>query len=1013
MVKQLANRKIKITLSQIFFITSFVLIISNKNSNSSVLAKSALTDSLQKCDTGRSYWGEDHYRGCITEQFQDANSTPVYKEEYDKVISNYLEFNDYLNASLDASPDQDARDFLESRIRSNLKSVVFWYSKAGNSEKTFEYIDLLIDTAESQNEINTWSHEGKLKAVKFQDCTQYDRYDAIYAQDKPDYEGEDYRREDACGKPVEEEIEEEKETITGKIIDWLGDPLPYLTIIIDSGEERDSLITDKNGNFSTKLKGDVNEKWKIRIEFLAMAKDGSWIFSFIDRRSSSSNPIWIELPFDPQKMPLNIEFDFSKENLKKLGLTTYDLNSNLPELIKAKSSFAMSANLGLNYTAFTDAYTFAQEKLKVSQETLLSNGQLKVLLFEPEDKDEEYGTYFLSINNLPTINIDPQHFNLFKSQAFLDKYVFYHEFGHFLMYSVYGETPYDEKSTQHAGYVNPTTTDSFSEGFANFYALLVKDYVKEEEPFIFGPFGSMEVNHQAWDENGTAEEFAVASVLWDLYDVKDPKENDNVQMSLDAIWKVLSQAQSNFADVYDKLPFTKEEKAKNGIDTIFINHGFYKDETEGDGEYDQGEPYKDKNNNGTYDNGDELIDLAGEDGIPTYDENEQIGPATNYHRKKRKTIKLRERMQVDVPIDALADVVYYLVKVQFGAPYEHQSYDLKASEDNGKVYVQLPPRNYKGTITVEAEDRAATNTKFSIVEGYKQWYSGANVLGTVEEKIDFIAILIGVFVGGVFVAAVVGIFWFIRKKRQPLTPTKEQEDDQSIDQPTQQSDLKLKKIFTRKKKIILGILFISSLSVISFLLYQNSKLSDQPTGQPRVPTSSSTPTPLSSPSSAVSVRPTPTPDPTASWKTYSNPVLGLSLKYPASYQASESADYFSIMSPLLPNRGEGYEVRDGELKIEIYITAAEPNQTLSQYVDQKKAEVFSTSKITNEDQIKLDGKEAFYCAWEDEIGDGETTMVLHQGYLFEIIKYPLTTTRQSEYTQIRSTLKFTKPVAGE
>jgi hypothetical protein len=107
----------------------------------------------------------------------------------------------------------------------------------------------------------------------------------------------------------------------------------------------------------------------------------------------------------------------------------------------------------------------------------------------------------------------------------LERSVVWHEFGHCLMTDIQGNVyPDNPGDTNHGGYANPSTTDSWGEGFATFYALLVqRDIEKAPRPLL---------SMSRWTHNfefptympwtyisGTSmEEYAVTSLLWDLVD---------------------------------------------------------------------------------------------------------------------------------------------------------------------------------------------------------------------------------------------------------------------------------------------------------------------------------------------------------------------------------------------------------------------------------------------------------------------------------------------------------------
>jgi hypothetical protein len=79
-------------------------------------------------------------------------------------------------------------------------------------------------------------------------------------------------------------------------------------------------------------------------------------------------------------------------------------------------------------------------------------------------------------------------------------------------------------------------------------------------------------------------------------------------------------------------------------------------------------------------------------------------------------------------------------------------------------------------------------------------------------------------------------------------------------------------------------------------------------------------------------------DPTTNWKMYTNPQYPFSFKYPSDYKMEENPGYISVLSPLLPTVGKGYELKNGELKIEIYIQPSPVIDSLERYLTEKIAQ---------------------------------------------------------------------------
>lgn len=224
--------------------------------------------------------------------------------------------------------------------------------------------------------------------------------------------------------------------------------------------------------------------------------------------------------------------------------------------------------------------------------------------------------------------------------------------------------------------------------------------------------------------------------------------------------------------------------------------------------------------------------------------------------------------------------------------------------------------------------------------------------------------------------------------------------------PTQQPPQPLSEVFVpqpkpNKFKIFLFIVFINTLfSIISYLYMQNQRLKKQFTQQQITPTV---------PANVHYLFPKPT-DEMAGWKTYTSTELNITFKYPPEYKLPEENDnYISLISPLNPEPKKGYQLKNGELKIEIYTSDANPNESLIELIKKKKEQSDSLGadvKIIKEEEIFIDNIKAIKQTWEGT-ETGQTILFIKNNKEFGIIKYPAVTTRDYEFNQILSTFKFT------
>ena len=100
----------------------------------------------------------------------------------------------------------------------------------------------------------------------------------------------------------------------------------------------------------------------------------------------------------------------------------------------------------------------------------------------------------------------------------------YHEFGHYFLADLFGRSlPLHPDNAPHGGYYrNPSSSDSWTEGFAEFYSLMVAKHVdgepSPERYRIRGAEYDVELDHLAWEWAGWWEELSLAGLLLDFED---------------------------------------------------------------------------------------------------------------------------------------------------------------------------------------------------------------------------------------------------------------------------------------------------------------------------------------------------------------------------------------------------------------------------------------------------------------------------------------------------------------
>ncbi|NLF27987.1 MAG: hypothetical protein GX592_08830, partial [Clostridiales bacterium] len=181
-----------------------------------------------------------------------------------------------------------------------------------------------------------------------------------------------------------------------------------------------------------------------------------------------------------------------------------------------------------------------------------------------------------------------------------------HEMGHAFDFitngnayrTLQGEMPGDRN---HGGYMNGSTADSYTEGFATAFAAWVQLYGAYPNPEVVSVW-SLDVpyRYRAWGQEGRDEELAIAAFLYQtFFHMRDMK----------GYWSILKPPLDNFAEYYDALVGSplNPDSGKSRRDAITL--GLFKMPYAGNGKYDRGEPYIDANNSGGWDDGEPFDDV--------------------------------------------------------------------------------------------------------------------------------------------------------------------------------------------------------------------------------------------------------------------------------------------------------------------------------------------------------------------------------------------------------------------
>jgi hypothetical protein len=311
----------------------------------------------------------------------------------------------------------------------------------------------------------------------------------------------------------------------------------------------------------------------------------------------------------------------------------------------------------------------------------------------------------------------------------------WHEFGHHVMADMLGNVMPDnqvgcpqplpaEFSCNHFGFANLNTSDSWTEGFAEFYSMLVgREMENKAQPELYrweGIEDNLESNYLAWTFTAhdpanlgsisADEEFAVAGLLWDLLDSADADDAttlraggqtqtwaDCVQVPLTTLWSLLTKDYGDTIErspvppadygylfdvkhLYDALKSQGIGQAQSralgitDLDELFLVHGFFADRLDDD----------------RFWQSDEAIGRAADAARPGRRDREL--PPGSYIAYTAQTAQGQ-------PVTPAR----FSVEVRFAPPFEHYGYGYRATPDGqGRLPFHAPDPQYRATASITA-----------------------------------------------------------------------------------------------------------------------------------------------------------------------------------------------------------------------------------------------------------------------------------------------------------------------
>jgi|GEM_PF-1814433 len=425
---------------------------------------------------------------------------------------------------------------------------------------------------------------------------------------------------------LEPEVKEYNFQLSGVVLGLEDRPMRNMRIIIDpSFGESFTTKTDSNGYYSYtgRIKPIAGTEYslKMQLQFAYMNEslnpsDG-WIFYL---KSSVEDPIRVEttmqiLPEQLVNIPdtglvINKEIKFSL--LDTDNCISYSA-PGLKDTFYSQSPKERIYGYTNVYDALTDAL-YTGISVFNERDTIASG---LPLIVNVDDTSIDAFSHF--DHNKPTGYINLKYTDSTLSDT--TRSVTYHEFGHFLDYYSNGKVfrgdisskssmwdPYlSQYNDWHNGFLNSDSSFAVVEGYATWYASMVRKYGLYPAANYYVVPGITNLGSKvtkAWRDQ-LGEEFAIASFYTRL----------EKGFGLDDMWKIMKIDRENFYETYKEIlttPLGITHKSK--IQNIAFGLGLFSHPV-GNGELDSFEYFIDLNENGSFDQGssDVLMDLMYDD----------------------------------------------------------------------------------------------------------------------------------------------------------------------------------------------------------------------------------------------------------------------------------------------------------------------------------------------------------------------------------------------------------------
>lgn len=339
-------------------------------------------------------------------------------------------------------------------------------------------------------------------------------------------------------------------------------PMKHIKVSLSDGETTNETTTDEQGNYNFTRPIAKGMQYNLTVTF-SYVINSTTFFSLHYQENNQSVVIF----------RYAITIDSNTDLTQNIAL-----EQELPQFYGGDWAKAFASI----YVHFTEALEFYKDGLEVDVTFQLP---LDVYTFVSSQKGTRY-CYDIPGKSYITIDAEKS----IHESVYRPLHREYHEFSHYIMHTLYQQwpapspdIPVDIEEWNHGGYLNPSTSDSFVEGFAEFMAAVILKYYQEEATTIpmLSPdmstmtllevgdlllntqWSGMEFNAVVYGSNGRAEEEAIAGALWDLCDDKE----DYCDETPEEIYQSYQQRLPTLQREYEKAKESYENAARERGET--------------------------------------------------------------------------------------------------------------------------------------------------------------------------------------------------------------------------------------------------------------------------------------------------------------------------------------------------------------------------------------------------------------------------------------------------------------